>query len=326
MKRFFKLRPLALHIIMLGLALSIAGCKKETASTAIGPLTATIQAASDLVNSAKEGVTLGQYAPGSKANLQAKIDWANFIKNNSGNDVAYLNAKKTLEDATASFKANTVKPGTPKFAINSFFELGSVDDLVPNKSNFTMELKVKLSDLLTDGTAKLGGFITIDDKSLGILFRYTNTGAIAAYIHNGGYIGATTPANTLTVDKWYHLTYTFNGSVITIYVDGVKKATANISGGPKPANIAAGSPVRLGMSRNNIWTATDLRSMHGNLKDVRFWNYALTEVEVNTNMSKTLTGTETGLIAYWPFDLNLGNSVPSSVGKFTAVATNITWE
>jgi hypothetical protein len=303
----------------------MVACKKDKISEAEQALEASIQAAEDLLNSAIEGVALGQYAPGSKAALQTRIDWALFIKDNSGNEEAFDNAKKTLEEAIEAFKQNTVKPGIPKFIINSYFELGAVDHLIPNKSAYTIEVKARLSDLNTDGSAKLGSLITIDDRTQGILFRYTSTGAVAAYMYNGGYIGATTAANTLTVDKWYHLTYTFNGSTITIYVDGVKKASGNVANGTKPALIAAGSPVRLGMSRNNQWNAADLRSMHGNLKDVRFWNYALTEAEVNS-YKNTITGTENGLVAYWPFDLNLGNSVPATTGTFTAIATNITWE
>ncbi len=123
---------------------------------------------------------------------------------------------------------------------------------------------------------------------------------MAAYVFTTAYIGATTAANTLVPGQWYHLTYTYNGTTITIYVNGVKKATANVTGGPRPTIIAANSPTRLGMSRNSEWTATDLRSMHGNLKDVRFWNRALTEAEVNTYMDKNLTSAENGLVAYWP--------------------------
>ncbi len=315
------------HIyLLLALLVSAAACKKDELSSAYQALVQSISAATTLVSTATEGTALGQIAPGSKEQLQTKIDWANFIKSNSGNDAAYTNARAILDTAVAAFKNNTVKPGVPKYIVNAYFELGSVDELVPNKTGYTIETQAKLSDLNTDGTAKLGGLITIDDKSLGILFRYTNTGAVAAYMNNGGYLGATTPAGTLTVGKWYHLTYTFDGNNIIVYVDGVKKASTVISNGPKPALIATGSPVRLGMSRNNVWTATDLRSMHGNLKDVRFWSRALSEAEVNSYMDKTLTGAENGLVAYWPFDLNVGTKVPATVGKFTATGTNISWE
>jgi hypothetical protein len=324
MKRYLNIK--LTHYLLAVMMIGLASCKKSQISPADQALQQSIESAGSLVNSVTEGTKLGDTAPGSKAQLQTTIDWATFIKQTSGNDVAYANAKTTLDAAIAVFKTNTVKPGIPVYKVNAYFELGSVDDLVPNKTGFTIETQVNLADLNTDGTAKLGGLITIDDKNQGILFRYTNTGAVSAYIYNGGYIGATTPANTLVVGKWVHLTYTFDGTNITVYVDGVKKAGTVVSGGPKPALIAAGSPVRLGMSRNNVWTATDLRSMHGNLKDVRFWNRVLSPAEVAGYMDKTLTGTENGLVAYWPFDLNLGTSVPATVGKFTAIGTNITWQ
>jgi hypothetical protein len=326
MKRYFNMSTKCAFYLTAVMMLSFASCKKAQTSPADQALEQDIESATKLESSAIEGTALGDPAPGSKAQLQTTIDWATFIKQTSGNSVAYTNAKATLDSAVKVFKNNVVKPGTPYFVINSFFTLGSVDDLVPNKTGFTIETQAKLTDLNTDGTAKLGGFITFDDKNEGILFRYTNTGAVAAYIYNGGYIGATTPANTLVVGQWVHLTYTFDGTNIIIYVDGVKKASTVVSGGPKPALITAGSPGVLGMSRNNVWTPTDLRSMHGNLKDVRFWNRPLSPTEVTTYMGKTLTGTESGPVAYWPFDLNVGTNVPSTAGKFTAAGTNITWQ
>ena len=312
--------------LLLVTLIGFTACKKDSPSSAHQELQMAINEALNLIDTSTEGLVQGQLAPGSKTTLQAKVDWAVFILNNSGNDDAFANALATLNDAMDAFKNNIVKAGTPKFGVNAFFNLGSCDSLIPDKQNFTIEVKAKLSDLNTDGTAKLGAFITIDDKAKGILFRYTNTGAVAAYVFTTAYIGATTAANTLVPGQWVHLTYTYDGTTITIYINGVKKATATVTGGPRPTIIAAGSPTRLGMSRNNEWTATDLRSMHGNLKDVRFWNRALTEAEVNNYINKTLTPAENGLVAYWPFDLNLGNNVTSAVGNFTAVGTNITWE
>ena len=312
--------------LLLVTLVGFTACKKDTPSSAHQDLQYAIDEALGLIESGIEGTAQGQLAPGSKNQLQAQVDWATFIMNGSGNDDAYTNALTILNAAIDAYKNNTVKPGTPKFGVNAFFNLGSCDSLIPDKQNFTIEVKAKLTDLNTDGTAKLGAFITIDDKAKGILLRYTNTGAVAAYVFTTAYIGATTAANTVVPGQWYHLTYTYDGTTITIYVNGVKKATANVTGAPRPTIIAAGSPTRLGMSRNSEWTATYLRSMHGNLKDVRFWNRALSEAEVNSYMDKTLTNAEPGLIAYWPFDLNLGTSVPAAVGNFTAVGTNISWE
>jgi len=312
--------------LLLVTLIGFTACKKDTPSSAHQDLQYAIDEALGLIETGIEGTAQGQLAPGSKKQLQAQADWATFILNGSDNDDAYANALATLNAAIDAYKNNTVKPGIPKFGVNAFFNLGSCDSLVPDKSKFTIEVKAKLTDLTTDGTAKLGAFITVDDKSKGILFRYTNTGQVAAYVFTTAYVGATTAANTLVPGQWYHLTYTYDGTTITVYVNGVKKASANVTGAPRPTVIAAGSPTRLGMSRNNEWTATDLRSMHGNLKDVRFWNRALTEIEVNNYMNKTLTSAENGLVAYWPFDLNLGTSVTAAVGNFTAIGTNISWE
>jgi len=40
----------------------------------------------------------------------------------------------------------------------------------------------------------------------------------------------------------------------------------------------------------------------GNLDEIRMWNRALTQTEIQQNMCQKLTGTETGLLGYWRFD------------------------
>jgi hypothetical protein len=41
---------------------------------------------------------------------------------------------------------------------------------------------------------------------------------------------------------------------------------------------------------------------HGKIDEVRLWNVARSPQEIQTDMTRTLTGREPGLVAYWDFD------------------------
>ena len=45
-------------------------------------------------------------------------------------------------------------------------------------------------------------------------------------------------------------------------------------------------------------------NFHGKIDDVRFWNLSRSAEQIKENMTKTLVGNETGLVAYYTMDVN----------------------
>ena len=62
------------------------------------------------------------------------------------------------------------------------------------------------------------------------------------------------------------------------------------------------------------------------LKDIRLWNKALTEHEIAVTKGKRLTGTEPGLLCYWPLDETQGNVAEDKAGGADLYLTGTTWE
>ena len=99
-------KRLALMFCCAGLFL--ASCSDDGVSDAQRALMEVIREAETLIAEVEEGTSEGDIAPGSKKTLQARIDQAYFIMNNTSREEGYTNAAKLLEEAIAAFKANVV--------------------------------------------------------------------------------------------------------------------------------------------------------------------------------------------------------------------------
>lgn len=74
---------------------------------------ALIRQAESLVEESTEGIEEGDTAPGSKKALQARIDQAYYIMNNTSRDEGYRNACKQLEEAIKPSGRTSSRPESP---------------------------------------------------------------------------------------------------------------------------------------------------------------------------------------------------------------------
>jgi len=108
--------------------------------------------------------------------------------------------------------------------------------------------------------------------------------------------------------QWHHVAYVVDASGARIYVDGVQIGNLGWTGTPGPCTTA--SPVTLGLYPafgQNI-------SLDGRLEEVTLWNRALDATDINTLMHTRQTGSEPGLVGYWPFDNGAGTTATDVTG------------
>ena len=90
---------------------------------------------------------------------------------------------------------------------------------------------------------------------------------------------------------WHHIATTFDGTNYRLFLDGEEIDNTTAFQGLTPPNTERvtliGSP-----------------TAHGKIDEVRMWNVARTQAQIQANMNKTLVGNESGLVAYYPMDVN----------------------
>ncbi|WP_258100002.1 LamG-like jellyroll fold domain-containing protein [Marinoscillum pacificum] len=100
-------------------------------------------------------------------------------------------------------------------------------------------------------------------------------------------------------NDWHHLAVTYDATVVRTYVDGLETPTSGIA---KTLTIGDG-PIYIG-------SKMDLSSfIQGSIDEVRIWNKAHTQSQIDALKEQQLRGDEYGLITYYAFEDGIGSSV-----------------
>ena len=102
----------------------------------------------------------------------------------------------------------------------------------------------------------------------------------------------------LDIGKWEHIAWTYQNNLVTVYINGENLGTT-FTRGP----LANGAILYWNIIGKSV------RTINGDLDEIRVWSDVRTEAEINDNMFKELNGDETGLVAYYKMSNGSGTTV-----------------
>jgi hypothetical protein len=111
--------------------------------------------------------------------------------------------------------------------------------------------------------------------------------------------------NSLKINEWNHIAMTYDGSKFNFYLNGILDTSINLV----TTVYQNTEPVKIGRELAEYTPFT------GKMDEVRIWNQARTQAEIQADMNHQLTGTETGLVGYWQFNESTGNTVTDLAGN-----------
>ena len=106
----------------------------------------------------------------------------------------------------------------------------------------------------------------------------------------------------LPVDEWSHMAATYDGSTMRLYVNGEEVQTAANANGlcENDDDITIGGGT--------------FATFDGSIDEIRLWNEARSEEDIQDLMHEALEGTESGLTGYWPLDEGTGSRADDGFG------------
>ena len=184
---------------------------------------------------------------------------------------------------------------------NDYVDCGN-DGSVNITGSITMEAWVKPTDNV--GTASIIKKFSLGTPNIGYELFLGSGGAISFRLNGPPAIVQLDAASTgwTATSPWMHIAGTYNNTTreMKIYVNGVDEGTTT---GPTSITSASSTNLAIGsqLPLTKLYT--------GQIDEVRLWNVVRSQSDIQANMCKKLSGSESGLVGYWRFDETTGTSM-----------------
>lgn len=208
----------------------------------------------------------------------------------SGNDITFVNLFETGQYMVEQFSTAEVSDVRGNMyaldGANDCIDIGPADDL-EGLTALTVETWLKLDNL--SGRQSL-----IETNDVSSMATSLELASGVVYFYSAGAYFVCSSA--LPLNEWTHIAATFDGSSLTVYVNG--EAQAGTLYGSLGSSLAASFANNLFLGAEN----GGAQFLNGSMDEVRLWNVVRTQEEIRENMHLVLRGNETGLLRYYQFN------------------------
>lgn len=160
----------------------------------------------------------------------------------------------------------------------------------------------------------------------GYAVRLVNDGtidfAIRTLANQGSYLTVAAPVSGLVNNTWNHIAATFDGRNMRLYINGTLANSRDLGSNTSVFYSFPNNPVFLGADPLET-EAQGVQGLYfnGQMDEVRLWNVARTQVQIQESMEKELNPADaaqtTGLVSYYIF--NQGTATGTNTGLTTVI-------
>ncbi|WP_437693602.1 LamG-like jellyroll fold domain-containing protein [Sorangium sp. So ce176] len=198
-------------------------------------------------------------------------------------------------------------PAAPGVKLARTMKLDGVDDLIEVPAYATPTGAITVSVWARSATPTWNSYGCLVSKRSSFVFHPWEGSRnidFRLWINGAQVTAQFTPAD---IEGWHLYTGSYDGSQVRFYIDGALVAQAPASG---PIDADASGVMYIG--HDDGYGPTE-RNFNGQLADVQVWSSARSQADIQADMRRKLklTGTESGLVGYWPLDAGAGDLSPN---------------
>jgi hypothetical protein len=194
----------------------------------------------------------------------------------------------TTADVSGTGNTGTLVGGTAWSTAGRFgraLSFDGVNDLVSVADAASLDFTTGMTIEAWVNPSALSGWRTVALKGGGggmayALYAHDQAPRPAGYVNTAGADQSAPGAAALPIGTWSHLAVTFGGGTLRLFVNGVQVSSVAVSG------TILTSTAALTMGGNTVWGEW----FAGLLDEVRIYNRALTQAEIQSGMAQTLGG------------------------------------
>jgi hypothetical protein len=202
---------------------------------------------------------------------------------------------------------------------SNYVSVGTSATLKPNR--ITVEAWIKPTSI-GQWIAIVGNLFDTGSNEAGYgLISNNNTGRLMFWVQTVG--GSSDnynnyPSYLPVLNQWQHIAGTYNGSNLTLYVNGVQVDSRSKSG-----NVRYTNPAPLDFRIGQYYDDDEAHYYQGTIDEVRIWNTARSVSDIRTTMCTRLSGSEANLVGYWRFDEGSGSTLTDVLGNNSGTLVNM---
>ncbi len=122
-------------------------------------------------------------------------------------------------------------------------------------------------------------------------------------------------------NTWYHAAVTYNGNKWQIFLNGNLETELVVGQTPRSDSLQHAA-LGTALTSTGIQGDAPVGHFDGVLDEVRIWNYARSQAQIQTDINAQITAAQSGLVARWGLNEGSGTAVNGSAG--TAVNGTVT--
>lgn len=195
---------------------------------------------------------------------------------------------------------------------NDYVTLGASGTLKPT-SNVTVEAWVYMNSWTGAPT-----FVGNTQGSGYAIYQASNNKVRFIARRNGTY--GLVENSTVLSSGWHHIAGTYDGRYCRLYVDGNLVGTDDAGGNYSIQYVGNSTLIGAEVSGG---TAPTGGYLNGKMDEVRIWNVARTSSQIQSAYKSSLTGNESGLLAYYDFEDGNGSTLTDQAGSLNGSLVNM---